>query len=249
MILNEKILIFVFASLLIFTGCGESKKDLSSYEGVWKSNDSSIPDEELIINSIKDDKIKFDYVLYRLGEFTDVEGTIDGEEASFTAKNENEWTIKGTLTLKDDKVVLNITDSSIDLIVKDKKTFSVKSDKSSIRGNSNVEPDLDVISYKGVWRNDDSSNPVDEFIIIEINGNTITFEYLIDGITTFENGNATLDGNKANFDITNELGWTLKGYFVMENDEVALTITESSSDNIEKTTIVYKLHREESKLK
>ena len=73
--------------------------------------------------------------------------------------------------------------------------------------------------------------------------------HLIDGITTFENVSATLDNNKATFDVVNELEWNIKGYFVMDNDEVTLTITDSSNEYIEKTTSTYKLHRDKSNLK
>ena len=90
----------------------------------------------------------------------------------------------------------------------------------------------DVNNYVGVWRNDDSSSPVDELIINTPNGNEIPFEYLVDGVTTFENAKATLEG-----------------YFVMEDDQVTLTITKCSSEYIGPSTIVYKLHRHKSNLK
>lgn len=248
--MKKRMIVAMIALLLVVTGCSlfGSKKDLSKYVGVWKNNDSTIPDEEIVIKKIEDDKVSFDYYLYRITAFNEVEGKLDGSKATFEAKNDLDWSIKGTIELEDDTVTLVITDSSSDLIVKDTKVFKIKGETSSIESN-NPTPDLDVNNYVGVWRNDDSSSPVDELIINTPNGNEIPFEYLVDGITTFENGKATLNGNKAEFDVKNDLGWTLKGYFVMKDNQVTLTITECSSDNIQPTTITYELHRDKSNLK
>ena len=253
----KKIITLLLVSVLLFTGCGSSKdnksndktSDLSSYKAVWRIDDSALPTEEIIINSIDDNKVNFDYVMYRLGEFNNVEGTLDGNVASFSTKNDMEWTIKGTLTFEDNKVTIEITDSSIDLIPKAKNTFSIKGDNSLIRSGGNPEPDEELLKYKGVWRNDDSDKPTEEFIINEIDGKSITFDYLIYRVTTFENAKAEFDGNTAVFDIKNDLNWNLKGYFLMNNDEVVLTITECSDNNIVPSTTIYKLHRDKSKLK
>lgn len=248
--MKKRMLATVFVLLLVVTGCSlfGSKEDLSKYVGVWKINDSSISDEEINIKKVEDDIVTFDYLIYRVGEFNEVKAKLDGNVATFDAKNDLDWTIKGTIELDNDNVTLKITDSSSELIAKDSKVFKIKGEKSSIKEND-VTPDLDVNNYVGVWRNDDSSSPVDELIINAPNGNEVPFEYLIDGITTFENAKATLNGNKAEFNIKNEMGWTLEGYFVMENDQVSLTITKSSSEYIEAATTIYKLHRDKSNLK
>ena len=248
--MKKKMILTICALVLLATGCslfGE-KKDLSKYEGVWKNNNSSIPDEELNIKKIDDDKLTFDYYLYRITEFKDVEAKLDGNKATFEAKNDLEWTIKGEIELDNDIVTFVVKDSSVDLIEKETTTFKIKGEKSSIKEN-NVAPDFDINGYIGVWRNDDSSSLVDEFIINGLNGNEVEFEYLVDGITTFENVKATLNGNRADFDVTNDMEWNLKGYFVMENDKVSLTITECSSEYITPNTIEYLLHRDKSNLK
>ena len=224
----------------------KNKTDYSSYIGAWNNNNSSIPDYEIIINSIEDNKISFDYLIYRIGEFKNIEAKLEDGVGKYKVTNDLDWTIEGTIKLDDNKVVLEITNSSVDLIVKDKIEF-IKGEKKLLQDNP--KPDVDVNNYIGVWRNDDSSNPVDEFIINSIENNQISFDYLIDGITTFENVKATIDGNKADFDVTNELEWNIKGYFVMENDQVTLTITDSSSENIAQTSTVYTLHRDKSNLK
>ncbi len=249
--MKRKMLVAMIALLLVVTGCSlfGSKKDFSKYTGVWKINDSNIPDEEINITKIEDDTVSFDYLIYRIGEFNGVTAKLEDNTATFEAKNDLGWSIKGTLELDNDNVTLKITDSSSELIAKDTKTFKIKGERSSIKENNNPTPDLDVNNYVGVWRNDDSSSPVDELIINTPNGNEIPFEYLVDGITTFENVKATLDGNKASFNVKNEMGWTLEGYFVMEDNQVTLTITKCSSKYIEPSTIVYKLHRDKSNLK
>ncbi len=249
--MNKKIIVGMITLLLVVTGCSflESKSDFSKYIGVWKNNDSSIPDEEINIAKIEDNTVNFDYLIYRIGEFNEIKAKLDGNISTFETKNDLGWSIKGTLKLDNDNVTLKITDSSSELIAKDTKIFKIKGDGSSIKENSNQTKDLDVNNYVGVWRNDDSSNPVDELIINTPNGNEIPFEYLVDGITTFENGKAILDGNKASFNIKNEMEWTLEGYFVMEDNQVTLTITKCSSKYIEPSTTIYKLHRDKSKLK
>jgi hypothetical protein len=255
----KKIFLLIMVSLLVFTGCGGSKEDketndnkdskLSSYKAVWRIDDSAIPTEEIIINSIDESKVSFDYVLYRLGEFKNIEGKIDGNVATFSATNDIEWTIKGTLTFADNKVIVEIKESSVELINKGKNTFAVKGDKSIIREGNEQNITEEFLKYKGVWRNDDSDNPVDEFIINDINGKTVSFDYLIYRVTTFENAKAEFDGQTAVFDIKNDLGWNLKGFFLMNNDQVILTITECSDNNIIPSTTIYNLHRDKSKLK
>jgi len=242
--MKKKVFIVVFSVMLLFTGCG-TKKDLSKYKGVWHNNKSSVPDYELIINSTDEDKVVFDFLIYRLGEFNNIEAKMDDDEGEFSATNDLGWTIKGDIELDDGEISLDITSSSNELVSKGKINFQ-KGDKTILRGTSS---NFDVTGYVGVWRNDDSSSPVDEFIINSVEGNIISFDYLIDGITTFEGVTATLDNNKASFDVVNELEWNIKGYFIMENDEVTLTITDSSNEYIEKTTTTYKLHRDKSNLK
>lgn len=243
----KKKILFIIIGLLFITGCG-SKKDFSKYIGVWKNNDSEIPDEEVVIERVNDDVVGFNYYLYRLCDFNDIEATMDGTKGTFETKNELEWTIKGTIELDNDTVTLTITDSSSDLVSKTTTVFKIKDDESSIKEKNSVS-NFDISDYTGVWRNDDSSNPTDELIIGAASGNEVTFDYLIDGITTFENVSARLNDNTAEFDVVNDLGWSLRGYFVMSDNKVTLTIEESSSEYIDKATTVYELHRDKSKLK
>ena len=92
--MRKKVFILVISIMLLFTGCG-TKKDLSKYKGVWHNNNSSVPDYELIINSIDEDKVIFDFLIHRLGEFNNIEAKLDDEEGSFTTTNDLGWTING----------------------------------------------------------------------------------------------------------------------------------------------------------
>lgn len=244
--MKKKVLLIICA-LLFITGCG-SKKDLSKYIGVWKNNDSDIPDEEVAIEKVDDDAIVFDYYIYRLCDFNDIEVKIDGTKGTFEAKNELEWSIKGTIELDNDTVTLIVTESSSELVPKTTTIFKIKDDESSIKEKNTVS-NFDINDYIGVWRNDDSSNPTDELIISSQDGVEVIFDYLIDGITTFENVSARLNDDTAEFDIVNDLGWNIKGYFIMKDNKVTLTIEESSIELISPSTITYELHRDKSKLK
>ena len=50
-----------------------------------------------------------------------------------------------------------------------------------------------------------------EFRVKSINDSKVNFDYIIEGITTFENASASISGNTAKFDIKNEGGWNIKG--------------------------------------
>ena len=45
------------------------------------------------------------------------------------------------------------------------------------------------------------------------------------------------------------MGWNLQGYFIMEDNQVTLTITSCSSEYITPSTTIYELHRNKSNLK
>ena len=61
----------------------------------------------------------------------------------------------------------------------------------------------------------------------------MTFDYEIDGITSFTNATAKLNKDTATFDIKNEGNWNIKGTMTFANNSVKFTIKESSvEDNI-----------------
>ncbi|MBR1413882.1 MAG: hypothetical protein IJ574_04360 [Bacilli bacterium] len=120
----------------------------------------------------------------------------------------------------------------------DKKDSNTnKSDSSKLEKNEeNIE------DYIGVWQYPDSNYPNEELIIKKINSNVITFDYVIDGITTFESVTAKLYKNEATFDVKNEGDWNIKGTMKFNNNTVVFNIEKSSNDNIpvNKTTFTIK---------
>ncbi len=55
---------------------------------------------------------------------------------------------------------------------------------------------------------------------------------IIDGITTFENVSANINGNIAKFDIKNEGDWNIKGTITFNDNKVVFNIEQSSSEDI-----------------
>ena len=128
----KKLIVTLLCFTLLFgVGCSNSKKeDYDSYIGTWRNGDSSIPDDELIIKSIEDDEITFDYIVYRTASFEDEVATIEDGIASFDIND----SIKGTIKLKDDKVTFTIKESSNELISNGSTVYKKKYDKSILSG-------------------------------------------------------------------------------------------------------------------
>ena len=113
---------------------GEQKLDISSYKGVWQYPDSTYPDEELIIKSIEHNKINFDYVIDGITSFDNVTATLNNNTATFDAKNDGDWNIKGTISFKNNTVFFKINESSNENVQEESITFSIKSNKSILQG-------------------------------------------------------------------------------------------------------------------
>lgn len=127
------------------------------------------------------------------------------ETENKTSKNESSNTSKANTTKIENK------------IPKNDKTESTQTDLST---------------YKAVWQYPDSTYPDKQFIVKSINDNIVNFDYIIDGITTFENVSASISGNIANFDIKNDGDWNIKGTITFDDDKVIFNIKESSTEYI-----------------
>ena len=92
--------------------------------------------------------------------------------------------------------------------------------------------DAGLSSYKTVWQYPDSNYPEQEFEVKSISDKEVKFDYTIDGITSFENVSAPINGNTANFDIKNEGDWNIKGTITFSDNKVVFNIKESSTENI-----------------
>ncbi len=91
---------------------------------------------------------------------------------------------------------------------------------------------LNLSTFKGVWQFPDSTYPDQELTVKNITSTSVEFDYIIDGITSFENATATVTGNKASFDIKNEGDWSIKGDIIFDANSVIFNIKESSVEYI-----------------
>ena len=109
--------------------------DLSSYKGVWRSDqvlDSGIPDEEFIINDITNNSINFDYIKYRIVSFNSVTAQLTNNIATFEVANNN-INIKGTVTLSNNTIILTINSSSFESVKPGSYTFRAKAQNSVLK--------------------------------------------------------------------------------------------------------------------
>ena len=132
-------------------------------------------------------------------------------------------------------VTNNTDDTKIDIsendITKDDKTS--KNESNTLTENNKTEnTQTELSTYKAVWQYPDSTYPEKEFRVESISDSKVNFDFIIEGITTFENASAAISGNTANFDIKNEGDWNIKGTITFDDNKVIFDIKESSSENI-----------------
>ena len=115
------------------TKVDNTQNEQNEMKGVWQYPDSTYPDEELIIKSIENNKITFDYIIDGITSFDNVVANLDKNIATFDVKNDGDWNIKGTMTFKDNKLILDIKESSNEYIPVKTTTFSIKTNKSVLQ--------------------------------------------------------------------------------------------------------------------
>lgn len=109
--------------------------DFSSYIGVWRSDfvlDSGIPAEELIINNITSNTINFDYIKYRNFSIDNVIAQLTDNIANFEF-SKDDLSVKGTITLSNNTVVLTINSSTFEYIKPGVYTFKSKAQNSILK--------------------------------------------------------------------------------------------------------------------
>jgi hypothetical protein len=81
--------------------------------GAWdySDNDDGKVTDEIIVNSITNDSLNFDYFVSPGGSLDEVSCELKGNKAEFLYE-ENTVSIKGIITLNNDSITLNITDSN-----------------------------------------------------------------------------------------------------------------------------------------
>jgi len=95
-----------------------------------------------------------------------------------------------------------------------------------------VDTQTGLSAYKSIWQYPDSTYPEKEFRVNNISDSKVNFDFIVEGITTFENASANITKNIAKFDIKNEGDWNIKGTITFNDNKVVFDITESSSENI-----------------
>ena len=117
----------------------DEKIKYDEYIGVWQDfaeGEKDIPEGELLITKVEENKIKFDFLLYRIASIENIEATMTGKEGTFNASDEN---VKGKIIFNDNMVTLEIDEGSNENIVPRKIEFTTKSDYSIIKGEKVVK--------------------------------------------------------------------------------------------------------------
>lgn len=97
--------------------------NLSTYIGLWKNSTSN---DYLYVYSINNHEIMFDFDVNgkTIGSHTEhTKATLNGNTASFVMNDDNH-SLNGKITLDNNKIMINITDSTFDNVTKGTITFS-----------------------------------------------------------------------------------------------------------------------------
>ena len=125
-----------------------------------------------------------------------------------------------------------IIDNSSNTSKTENKTSKNQTNTSTSSNNKNGDTQTGLSAYKSIWQYPDSTYPEKEFRVNEISDSKVNFDFIVEGITTFENASANITKNIAKFDIKNEGDWNIKGTITFNDNKVVFDITESSSENI-----------------
>ena len=125
-------------------------------------------------------------------------------------------------------------------------TTTQKETNTSTTSSETKNTQTGLTSYKAIWQYPDSTYPEREFRVQSISDSKVNFDFIVEGITTFENASATISGNAANFDIKNEGDWNIKGTITFTDNTVIFDIKESSSENIPTGSTTFKVKSNKS---
>jgi len=119
---------------------GEHKPDYDKYLGVWYAEgdqsytldditDDSVTvyERELTISKIDEKEVTFSLEFYRYAALDDVTAHFNGDTATFTSEISGpDGTVKGTVKLAESKIIITITDSDVEGILKEEIIFANK---------------------------------------------------------------------------------------------------------------------------
>ena len=103
--------------------------DLNDYVGVWQYFEGGTnPEMEIIIKSVSENRIDFDYAVYRIAGFEGINATFNNGIATFSTDE-----ITGTITFEKGKILLKIDKSSNEYINHDTIEFTTKVKDSALQ--------------------------------------------------------------------------------------------------------------------
>lgn len=95
------------------------QQDLSSYLGSWQD---PISNGFVYIYSIDNNEIMFDFLDFYIGNNDHIRATLNGNTASFVI-NDGHDSLNGKITLTNNKIIVNVMDSTFDNVTKGTITF------------------------------------------------------------------------------------------------------------------------------
>ena len=103
--------------------------DLNDYVGVWQYFEGGEnPEMEIIIKSVSDSTVNFDYVVYRIASFDGIEASLDKDIATFSTDE-----ITGSISFEEGKIVLKTDKSSNGNIKPGTIEFTIKTNESALQ--------------------------------------------------------------------------------------------------------------------
>ena len=119
-----------------------------------------------------------------------------------------------------------------------------------IENEKDIVEVVDYDKYLGVWQLfGDDDVPEYELSVEMIDGSTITFDFAVKDVVSFESETASFDDDTARFELEDENGDKLIGRKAFKNDKVLFTITSSSFEDITVGTIEFSEKGEEKLIK
>ncbi len=126
-------------------------------------------------------------------------------------------------------------------IVGYKFVFSYHKPKDENKTDEELAEGFKFDDYKGTWvLYGDEDKVVQELRINIVDGSTLTFDYSIEEIVSFESKTAELEDNVATFDIEDsDSEMNISGRLIFRNDKIFLVITSANSSDISLGTIEF----------
>lgn len=186
-------------------------------------------------------------LLSKLGDKSNSNITSNAGNTTNSISSKNTTTTEtNTIEKKENTNTTNEVKSQNNTKKNETNTTTQKETNTSTTSSETKNTQTGLTSYKAIWQYPDSTYPEREFRVQSISDSKVNFDFIVEGITTFENASATISGNTANFDIKNEGDWNIKGTITFTDNTVIFDIKESSSENIPTGSTTFKVKSNKS---